>query len=56
MRKFFFIAWWSLLGSAAVIAFLRYMHPATFSRAVLPAVLCLAFISLIFAIANKRYE
>ncbi len=56
MRRIFFILWWSLLGSAAVIFFLRYMHPAIFSRSVIPVVLGLAFVSVAFAIANKRYE
>lgn len=56
MRRLFFIAWWSLVGAAAIVTFLRYLHPATFSRAVLPALLGLAFVSVVFAISNKRYE
>lgn len=56
MRRLFFIAWWSLLSSAGIVALLRYMHPATFSKAVLPVLLGLAFTASVFAIVNKRYE
>lgn len=56
MRRLFFISWWALLGAAAIVALSRYLHPATFSRAVLPSLLGLAFVSVMVAIANTRYE
>ncbi len=56
MRRIFFIAWWSLLGAAGIIVLARYMHPATFSKTILPLVLGLAFIGAVCSIANKRYE
>lgn len=56
MRRIFFILWCSLLGSSGVVALLRYLQPATFSGAVLPILLGLAFLSVIGAAYHATYE
>ncbi len=56
MRRILFIAWWSLLGSAGIVALAEYLQPATFSNAVFPILLGLACVFGALAGWNVRYE
>lgn len=56
MRRFAFIAWWSLMGSSTFIAFFDYLQPATFSSEVFSVLVGLTCVAGAIAIAHKRYE
>jgi 1,4-dihydroxy-2-naphthoate octaprenyltransferase len=56
MRHILSLISWSCVIAAALIAFARFLHPATFSESAFPILVGIACVAAAGAMYGKRYE